>query len=108
MICGFCGSFRAPSVAELQEHWRAECGRDPRWERVVELRSQGQEDSANRLARRILGVSKEMSEEAKEKLRIWKEEHAQELAERKKTKAVARQRLKAMMRPPRRTSRCRI
>lgn len=75
------------------------------WARVVELRATGQEEMAARLVRRLLGVQGEpMSEEKKEALRRWKEEHKDEIKERKQTELEVRKRTLALLKTgPRRT-----
>jgi len=62
------------------------------WQEVVELRAQGKDDSADRLARKLMGVQSEpMSEETKAKLREYAEAHKDEITERRRTKARIQQ-----------------
>ena len=73
------------------------------WAKVVELRASNQNDAADRLARKAMGVQGEpMSEEAKEKLRAYAEEHKDEIKERAKLKRAAQARTRAIMVAPRR------
>lgn len=79
-----------------------ERGRGP-WVRVVELRAKGEADAADRAARRAMGVKGEpMTEEAKEKLREYREAHKDEIAARAKLKRVVKARTRQMMKPARR------
>jgi hypothetical protein len=76
------------------------------WARVVELRQSGQEDAAGRLVRKLLGVQgPPMSEETKEKLRQYSEEHAEEIRERRKSEAQIRRRTLALLTTGRRVRR---
>ena len=68
------------------------------WGRVVELRRSGQEDAAGRLVRRLLGIQgPPMSEETKEKLRRYNEEHVEEIKARKQQQREVRQRTIALL-----------
>jgi len=68
------------------------------WSRVAELRRSGEDGSASRLVRRLLGIRGEpMSEETKEKLRQYNEEHADEIRERKEQEREIRQRTIALL-----------
>lgn len=79
---------------------------DEGWARVVELRRTGQDGSAERLIRKLLGVQgPPMSEETKEKLRRWNEEHKEEIQERKKTEREIRSRTIALLTTGRRIRR---
>lgn len=61
------------------------------WARVVELRLAGKHDSADRVAKKLLGVQgPPMSEEVKEKLRRYNAEHADEIKTRRRTQAAIR------------------
>jgi len=73
------------------------------WSRVVELRAKGDLDAADRVARRAMGIMPEpMSEEAKEKLRLYREEHVEEIKDRAKLKRTIRARTRAIMVAPKR------
>lgn len=69
------------------------------WARVAELRRGGKDGSAKRLVKKILGVKKgpPMPEEKKAELAQWKEEHKDEIAERKQQEREVRQRTIAML-----------
>ena len=69
------------------------------WERVSKLRQSGQDGSAKRLVKKILGVKKgpPMSEETKAQLAQHKEEHKEEIAERKQQEAEIRKRTIALL-----------
>jgi hypothetical protein len=63
------------------------------WARIAELRHEGQAGSADRLARKLLGVQgAPMSEETKEKLRAYNEAHKAEIKQRQKQKNLLRRR----------------
>jgi hypothetical protein len=69
------------------------------WQKVSDLRQAGHNDAANRLARKLLGVQGEpMSEETKEKLRRYNEEHKEEIQERRKQERATLERTKALLR----------
>lgn len=79
---------------------------DEGWARVIELRRSGQEGAADRLVRKLLGVQgPPMSEETKEKLRRWNEEHAEEIRARKQQERETRQRTIALLTTGRRVRR---
>lgn len=68
------------------------------WARVAELRREGKDDSAGRLARKLLGVQGEpMSEETKEKLRRYNEEHKEEIQARREQEREVRRRTLALL-----------
>lgn len=74
------------------------------WAQVVELRAKGELDAADRVARRAMGIVPEpMSEEAKEKLREYREAHAEEIKDRAKLKRAVQARTRAIMVAPRRS-----
>jgi DNA polymerase III delta prime subunit len=77
---------------------RMEARENEGWKRVVELRRTGQDGSASRLVRKLLGVQGEpMSEETKEKLRQYNEEHAEEIKERKQQEREIQRRTIALL-----------
>ncbi len=99
MICGTCEASGFRKVRELKVHKATACDRET-WRKVAELRRAGDSDAAERLARRAMGIKSEpMSEETKEKLRAWKEAHADEIAERHALELQTRARLKALTAP---------
>jgi hypothetical protein len=68
------------------------------WKRIIELRKDGQHDAADRLVRKILGIQgPPMSEETKEKLRRYNEEHAEEIKARKQQEREVRKRTIAIL-----------
>lgn len=68
------------------------------WAHVVELRREGQLDAADRLVRKLLGVQgPPMSEETKEKLRLYNEEHKEEIKARRQQEAETRRRTIALL-----------
>jgi hypothetical protein len=67
------------------------------WSRVETLRREGHCESADRVARKLLGVVEPMSEEAKAKLREYRNTHKEELALKAKAKAQLRKRTKVLM-----------
>jgi hypothetical protein len=68
------------------------------WGRVAELRAAGQAESANRLAKRLLGVQgPPMDEETKETLRRYKAEHKEEIKERGQQRRDVRARMLALL-----------
>lgn len=102
MKCAYCRKpFRKAS--KVLEHFRKDkCGADLRWGKVVELRLAYKNDSANRLARKLLGVATPMSEEKKAELKKYNEEHKEEIAERAKKKREQRNRTLELINQPRR------
>lgn len=97
MICPACQTSGLKSVASLKAHG---CAAVADWARVSLLRQKGEDNAAERLARRLLGIRGEpMSEEAKEKLRVYKEEHAEEIKAREEIKKSARKRLEVLVAP---------
>lgn len=75
--------------------------RREQWERVEKLRSQGLDDKADRLTKKILGVKgKErppMTEEKKEELAQWKRDHKDEIKERRQQEREIRERTLAIL-----------
>jgi len=95
MVCGSCKS-KVANVKELEEH----ACRSKEWARVSELRRQGQDESAKRLARRLIGVKgPEMPADRKEYLDRYKVEHADEIKARAELKRSVRRRLKQQTAP---------
>lgn len=103
MICGGCVEFRTTRVAVLREHWRVECPVKADWLKVIAERRAGNDDAAARLARKLMGVQgPPMSEETKERLRRYQEEHAEEIKARRELQAASDRRLRQIMKPSRR------
>lgn len=68
------------------------------WGRVVELRSAGEADAADRLVRKLLGVQgPPMTEETKEKLRAYNEAHKEEIKQRAQQRRDVRRRTLALL-----------
>lgn len=64
------------------------------WQHVVDLRAAGKDDTADRVARRLLGIKGEpMTEEKKAELRAYNEAHREERAARRKQQAAIRRAL---------------
>lgn len=77
---------------------RAEAREQDGWVRVAELRRRGEDGAASRLVRKLLGIKGEpMSEETKEKLRQYNEEHAEEIKARKEQEKEVRARTIALL-----------
>ena len=99
MICGTCKAPGFRAIRELKAHKATACDRET-WRKVAELRRAGDGDAADRLARRAMGIKSEpMSEETKEKLRLWKEEHAEEIRAARELEALTKARTRAIMKP---------
>jgi len=62
------------------------------WKRVIELKAAGKEGSADRLVRKIFGIQEPMTEEDKEKLRIYNADHAEEIKQRKEERKALKAR----------------
>lgn len=68
------------------------------WKRVIELRRAGQDEAAGRLVRKLLGIQgPPMSEETKEKLRQYNEEHKDEIKARREQRIAVRRRTLALL-----------
>lgn len=77
-----------------------------KWAHVLELRGRGKRATAERVAKRLLGIKgPPMSEEKKAELRRWKEEHREEIKERRQQKAAFKKRVQQLARAPRRKHR---
>lgn len=77
------------------------------WERVAELRAKGRGDTADRIARRLLGVQgPPMSDEDKARLRQYAVDHADEIRERREQKKRLRRRtMELLKKAPKRLTR---
>jgi len=97
MKCGRCGD-HINSIADLAPHQKTTaCAKQDPFAKVVELREKGEDASARRAVKKILGVQgPPMSEETKEKLRVYKETHKEEIKRRKGIQLSIR---KAITRP---------
>lgn len=61
------------------------------WQRVIELRREGKDESANRLARKLLGITgPEMTEETKAKLKAYNEANKEKIAARRAAQRALR------------------
>jgi hypothetical protein len=81
-------------AALVREETRARAG----WTRVAELRRAGQDKSAARLVKRLLGVQGDpMPEERREYLAQYNLEHKEEIKERRHQEAEIRRRTIAML-----------
>lgn len=70
------------------------------WTRVAAMRRAGDLDSADRLARKLLGVQgPPMSEETKAKLREYNETHKEEIQERRRQESEVRRRTLDILTP---------
>ena len=62
MICGLCKKWKPGQsgkrgrIQALFDHWKRECGENLGWDRVVKLRQSGQLATADRIAKRLMGV----------------------------------------------------
>lgn len=99
MICGKCGQKRE-KIYELYVHWQSTCESRAAWQRVIDAKKEGNFESAARIARKAMGVEgPEMSEETKEKLRQYREEHKEEISAKEKLKRMASRRLRMITKP---------
>lgn len=73
--------------------------RDAAWKKVHDLRREGRDQSAQRVVKGILGVKKgpPMSDDKKEQLAEWKEEHKEEIKDRKDQEREIRKRTIALL-----------
>ena len=72
---------------------------DADWKRIADLRKTGQDGSARRMVKKVLGVKKgpPMTAETKETLRKHNEEHAEEIKDRKQLEREIRRRTVALL-----------
>lgn len=73
--------------------------REAAWKRVQELRGEGRDQSARRVVKQILGVKKgpPMSEDKKQELAEYKEEHKDEIKDRHHQEREIRRRTIALL-----------
>jgi len=73
--------------------------REAAWKRVQELREEGRDSSARRVVKQILGVKKgpPMSDDKKQELAQWKEEHKDEIKGRHQQEREIRRRTIALL-----------
>lgn len=83
--CGVCLKFRG-KAHEVLEHAR-NCF-NPLWTKVYELKREFKFDSAARVVRQIFGIAEPMTDEAKAKLKQYRIDHKEEIAEKRKLKAL--------------------
>lgn len=87
-----------PNLSAATERGNALLQQDKdNWQKVIDLKAEGKDGSADRLIRKIFGIQEPMSEEAKEKLRLWNLEHKEEIAERAKQKREFERRTKELL-----------
>jgi hypothetical protein len=98
MVCGACHEFRTKVVIKLRSHWRTDCKWRQKWARVIEHREAGRPETADRVAKRLLGVKSDpMSEDRREYLEQYRKDHAEEIKARAKATRAARKRLRQIM-----------
>lgn len=86
---------RCPTLFRALE--RGQAAEREGWQRVVDLRRDGKDDTADRVARKLLGiVGPPMTEEKKAELRAYNEAHREERAAKRKAQAAIR---RALSRP---------
>lgn|SRR5574339_243137 len=84
MLCFTCKA-PFPKVAKLISHWRRmECT----WAEVLKLKRLGKYSEADTMVKKITGTYKEMTEEAKEKLRQYYEDHKDDILAKAKLKRM--------------------
>ena len=70
------------------------------WERVANFRQKGQNEKADRLAKKLIGVTgPPMTAEAKQWLRDYREEHADEIKDRAQRRREVQRRTRELMKP---------
>lgn len=73
------------------------------WQRVVDARREGHDETADRIAAKLMGIQgPPMSEEKKQELRAYYEAHKEEIAARRRAKAAAKKRMKEVLKARRR------
>lgn len=96
MICGNCKEFKTNSSEKVLAHIKACTYAE--WQEVVTARRAGEADKADRLVKKILGITgPPMTEEKKAELRAYREEHKEELAERARFKRQTESRAKQLI-----------
>lgn len=96
MICGNCKEFKTKKVREALSHFKACVYAE--WEEVITARRAGENDKADRLVKKILGITgPPMTEEKKAELRAYREEHKEELAEKARLKRQTESRTKQLI-----------
>lgn len=70
------------------------------WAKIIELKKMGNGASADRLAKKLMGIEPDpMSEEDKETMRLYREEHREELRQKAKNKRLQARVLKERLTP---------
>lgn len=94
MTCGKCKKSGYHKVSDLEAHWDStDCTSNNDWQQVIEARKAGKDGQAEKLIRKVLGIHRPMSEEAKEKLRQHNEAHKDDIALRRKFNRQATKRI---------------
>ena len=94
MICGKCKKSGYHKIADLERHWRSkDCPSNSDWQQIINARKAGNDGQAEKLIRKVLGIHRPMSEEAKEKLRQHNEAHKDDIALRRKFNRQATKRI---------------
>ena len=88
MLCSTCKE-KFPKISKLITHWKSNVCNP--WKQVIELKRSGQERDADSLIAKITGTYKPMTEEAKEKLKTYYEEHKEEILAKAKLKRMTQQ-----------------
>jgi hypothetical protein len=86
--CGVCLDFADKKASKVLAHGKT-CV-NPAWQRIEEARKEGLFDKANRIFRKLFGIGEPMSEEAKQKLKEYREAHAEEIKEKQQGKRMLR------------------
>ena len=93
MVCGHCNRWRFPKRRQAQEffeHRRTDC-ENVKWARVVQLRAEGNQDSADRVACAIMGVKKkEMKPEDRAQVDQYNVDHREEINLKKRQQRLQR------------------
>jgi predicted transcriptional regulator len=93
MICGQCSKFNTKSYLDLKRHQKTvECEGRNIWIKIIDARRSGQETLVDRLLRKAYGIKTEMSEETKQKLRKYYQEHKEEINLARKIKKASKKR----------------
>lgn len=84
-VCGVCLNFRGKGT-EVLKHGKS-C-LNPAWKKIEELkRHRSGYDAANKLFQKLFGINDPMDPEDKAKLKKWREDHKEEIAERRKAES---------------------
>lgn len=93
MRCGFCKTKVSPRW--FFQHIKKRKCPFIAWNEVMELRKNGQHDKADKKANILMGIKPmPMSDETKEKLRVYNETHKAEIKQKQKLKRIQKKILK--------------